>query len=157
MRQEKKRTSPVTSTPPLPKGAKGTKSSEKGRQRQEINAHLTERIVRPTPPPPRRLVRAPVRNLPKNLVRPSPIVSVELESIYTQALWDTEAQVMLLYQDLYHKYLKHIPLCKLEEFEIWGIGTQKCTYDGYIPIKITFDPAMAGKPETFDTLAVVCP
>lgn len=80
-----------------------------------------------------RLVRAqtiesPVGNLPKNLVGPSPIVSVQVEGIYTQALLDTGAQVTLLYRDFYHKYLKHIPLCKLDKLEIWGIGTQKCPY-----------------------------
>ena len=77
-----------------------------------------------------------------------------MEGVYTQ---DTGAQVTLLYRDCYDKHLKHILLCKQEELEIWGIGTQKLPYDEYIPIKITFNPLLAGKPETFDTLAVVCP
>lgn len=37
-----------------------------------------------------------------------------------------------------------------------GIGTQNFPYDGYLPAKLTFEPSVAGKAETFDTLAVVC-
>lgn len=80
-----------------------------------------------------------------------------MEGIYTRALLDTGAQVTLLYRDFYDKYLQHLPLCKLEELEIWGIGTAKCPYDGYIPIQIALGPAAVGKLEAFDTLTVVCP
>lgn len=95
-------------------------------------------------------------SLPEQLVGPSPIVSVQVEGTYTRELLDTWAQVTLLYRDFYDKYLKHIPLCKLEELEICGIGTDKCPYDGYILIKIAFGPAAAAKVEAFDTLAGVC-
>lgn len=67
------------------------------------------------------------------------------------------AHIMLLYRDFYDKHLSHIPLRKLEELEIWGIGVAKCPYDGYIPIWISFRPAAVGKVEAFDALAVVCP
>lgn len=73
------------------------------------------------------------------------------------SLLDTVVQVMLLYWDFYDKYLSHLPLCKLEELEIWEIGTPKCPYDGYIPIQISFEPAAVRKVEAFDTLAVVFP
>lgn len=49
-------------------------------------------------------------NFPDRLVGPSPIVSVQVEGIYTRALLDTGAQVTLLYGDFYDKYLSHIPL-----------------------------------------------
>ena len=94
---------------------------------------------------------------PPELVGPSPIVPIQVEGIYTKALLDTGAQVTLLYSDFYEKHLRHLPLQKLEELEIWGLGTQNFPYDGYLPIKLTFDPSVAGKAETFDTLAVVCP
>lgn len=45
----------------------------------------------------------------------------------------------------------------LEELEIWGLGTQNLPYDGYLPIKLAFDPFVAGKAEICDILAVVCP
>lgn len=63
----------------------------------------------------------------------------------------------MLYRVFYYKYLKHIPLRKLKELDIWGIVTEKFPYHGYIPIKIKFGPTMAGKIETFDTLAFMCP
>lgn len=84
-------------------------------------------------------------------------MSVQVEGIYPRALLETGAQVPLLYRDFYDKYLQHIPLRKLEELKIWEIGTTKCPYDGYIPIQIAFGPAVVGKVEAFDTLAVVCP
>lgn len=95
--------------------------------------------------------------LSKKFVGPAPIVSVQKDIIYTRALLDRGAQVTLLYRDFYDQYLKHIPLSNLEELEIWGIGTDKFPYDGHIPIKIPFGPAVTGKMETFDTLAIVCP
>lgn len=64
-------------------------------------------------------------DLPEKLIGLSPIVSVQVEGIYTKALLNTGAQVTLLYQDFYNKPLKHIPLRKLEELEIWGIGFEK--------------------------------
>lgn len=76
------------------------------------------------------------------LVGPSPIVSIQVEGIYTKALLDTGAQVTLLYRDFYDRHLKHLPLQKLEELEIWGIGTQNFPYDGYLPVKLTFDPSV---------------
>lgn len=102
-------------------------------------------------------LKKPIGSLPERLVGPSPIVSVQVEGIYTRALLYTGAQVTLLYRDFYDMYLKHIPLCKLEEFDIWEIGTDKCPYDGYIPNQIAFGLAAAGKVEAFDTLAVVSP
>lgn len=87
-------------------------------------------------------------------MEPSPIVSVQVEGIYTRAMLDTGVQVMLLYRGFHDKYLKHIPLRKLE---IWGIRTAKCPYDGHIPIQVAFGPVAAGKEEAFNTLAVVCP
>lgn len=80
----------------------------------------------------------------EKLVGSSPIVPVQIEGVYTKALLDTGAQVTLLYRDFYDKHLSHIPLRKLEEFEIWEIGTAKCPYDGYIPILISFGPAAVG-------------
>lgn len=94
---------------------------------------------------------------PPKLVGPSPIIPIQVEGIYAKALLDTGAQVTLLYKDFNEKHLKHLPLQKLEELEIWGLGTQNFPYEGFIPIKLTFDPSVAGKAETFDTLAVVCP
>ncbi|XP_073455926.1 LOW QUALITY PROTEIN: uncharacterized protein [Aquarana catesbeiana] len=94
---------------------------------------------------------------PRNLVGPSPIIPIQVEGIYAKALLDTGAQVTLLYKNFYMKHLRHLPLQKLEELEIWGLVTQNFPYEGYIPIKLTFDPSVAGKAETFDTLAVVCP
>lgn len=84
-------------------------------------------------------------------------MSVQIEGVYTQALLDTGGQVTLLYRDFYDRHLSHIPIRKLEELEIWGIGTTRCPYDGYIPIQISFGPVAVGKEETFDTLVVVCP
>lgn len=57
-------------------------------------------------------------DLPEKLIDPSPIVSVQVEGIYTRVLLDIGAQVTLLYRDFYDKHLKHIFLCKLEELEI---------------------------------------
>lgn len=54
----------------------------------------------------------------------------------------------LLYQGFYDKYLKQILLQKLEELDIWGIGTQKFPYDGYIPVKLTFSSPATKKSET---------
>ncbi|XP_077327937.1 NACHT, LRR and PYD domains-containing protein 10-like [Lithobates pipiens] len=101
------------------------------------------------------------RGPPPKLVGPSPIVPIQIEGIYTKALLDTGAQVTLLYRDFYdkhlkHLHLKHLPLQKLEELEICGLETQNFLY-GYLPVKLTFDPSIAGKTETFDALAVVCP
>lgn len=84
------------------------------------------------------------------------VVSLQVDRIYTKALLDTGAQVILLYRDFCDKHLKHILLCQLEELEIWGIGTQKFPYDEYMPIRITFGPPLTEKTETFYTLAVVC-
>lgn len=84
-------------------------------------------------------------------------MSVQVEGIYTRALLNSGVQVTLLYRDFYDKYLNHIPLRKLEELAIWGIGTAKCLDDGYIPIQMSFGSAAVGKVETFDTLVVVCP
>lgn len=55
------------------------------------------------------------------------------------------AQVTLLYRDLYNKHLKHLPLQKLDELKIWGIGTQTFPYNSYLPVELTFDPYVAGK------------
>lgn len=41
--------------------------------------------------------------------------------------------------------------------EIWGIRTKNFPYTGYLPVKLTVDPSVSGKAETFDTLAVLCP
>lgn len=83
-------------------------------------------------------------------------MSVQVEGIYTKVLLYTGAQVALVYWYFYNKHLKHIPLCKLEELEIRGIGSNKFPYNGYIPIKNTFGPSVAGKTETFNMLALVC-
>ena len=91
---------------------------------------------------------------PPKLVGPSPIFPIQVEGIYTKALLDTGAQVTLLYRDFYDRHLKHLPLQKLEELEIWGLGTQNFPYDGYLPVRLTFDPSTAGVAET---LAIVCP
>lgn len=84
-------------------------------------------------------------------------MSAQVKGISTKALLVTGAQVTLVYWYFFNKHLKHIPLCKLEGLKIWGIGSQKFPYDGYIPIKITFEPSVAGKTETFNMLALVCP
>lgn len=128
----------VLSHPPM------LKHDSKFKSQKMEDAHLTKQAVKSQTLPLRRPVEAhtleaPGWNLHKNLMGSSPIVSVQVEGIYRQALLDTGAQVTLLYKDLYHKYLKNIPLCKLDELEIWVIGTQKCPYDGCIPIKITFN------------------
>lgn len=98
-----------------------------------------------------------ISGFPPQLVGPSPIVPIQVEGIYTKALLDTGAQVTLLYRDFYDRHLKHLPLQKLEELEIWGLGTQNFPYDGYLPVRLTFDPSTAGEAETFDALAIVCP
>lgn len=100
---------------------------------------------------------ASTRPYPEELVGPSPTVSIQVEGVYTKALLDTGAQVTLLYRDFYDRHLSHLPIQKIEELEIWGLGAQSFPYDGYLPIKLTFDPSVAGKTEVFDTLAVVCP
>ena len=135
-------------------------------KRREINAHQAQEEMRPGRNSKRKGVRVQVaepgrratpKEFPVKLVGPSPVVSIQVEGIYTKALLDTGAQVTLLYRDFYDRHLKHLPLQRLEDLEIWGIGTQSFPYDGYLPIKLTFDPSLAGKAETFDTLAVVCP
>lgn len=78
------------------------------------------------------------------LVGPSPVESIR-EGIYTKALLECVAQVTLLYRDLYNKHLKHLPLQKLDELKIWGIGTQTFPYNSYLPVELTFDPYVAGK------------
>lgn len=62
-----------------------------------------------------------------------------------------------IFRDFYDNFLSHLPLRKLKELEIWGNGTAKCPYDGYIPIQISFGPSVVGNVEAFDTLAVICP
>ncbi|CAI9613085.1 unnamed protein product, partial [Staurois parvus] len=138
-------------------------------QQRRINAHQmpsTQRRLKPDQNFHKKVVRIQATKqtqipttpkLPDRLVGPAPVVSIQVEGIYTKALLDTGAQVTLLYRDFYDKHLKHLPLQKLEELEIWGIGTQNFPYDGYLPVRLTFDPSVAGKTETFDTLAVVCP
>lgn len=99
---EKKKSSTTPSPPLCVKKKNGTLG--KGRRTQEINAHLSDRVVKQTPPSPRKLISAqtiesPAGNLPRNLVGPSPIVLLQVEGIYTQAFLDTGAQVTLLYLD----------------------------------------------------------
>ncbi|XP_068118921.1 uncharacterized protein [Hyperolius riggenbachi] len=96
------------------------------------------------------------RRFPAELIGPSPVIPVQVEGIYTKALLDSGAQVTLLYKDFYDKHLKHLPLQKLEDLEIWGLSAKKFPYDGYLQIKISADPLIFGQSGTFDALAIVC-
>uniref|UniRef100_A0A8C5MGG5 CCHC-type domain-containing protein n=1 Tax=Leptobrachium leishanense TaxID=445787 RepID=A0A8C5MGG5_9ANUR len=100
---------------------------------------------------------AAMKKFPDKLIGPSPIIPVQVEGVYTKALLDSGAQVTLIYRDFYQKYLKHIPLKKLKDLEIWGMGMEKFPYDGYIQVKLEFSSEIAGQPRVCDTLAIVCP
>ncbi|XP_040195295.1 uncharacterized protein LOC120928256 [Rana temporaria] len=130
---------------PVPSDPRGSKLKKHPRKKG-VKVRTTKQTNLATP-----------RGFPPELVGPSPIVPIQVEGIYTKALLDTGAQVTLLYRDFYEKHLRHLPLQKLEELEIWGLGTQNFPYDGFLPIKLTFDPSVAGEAEVFDALAVVCP
>uniref|UniRef100_A0A8C5WE77 ribonuclease H n=1 Tax=Leptobrachium leishanense TaxID=445787 RepID=A0A8C5WE77_9ANUR len=80
-----------------------------------------------------------------------------IEGVYTKALLDSGAQVTLIYRDFYEKHLKHIPLQKLKDLEIWGIGTEKLPYDGYLQVKSEIGSEVIGQSGGCDALAIVCP
>lgn len=56
----------------------------------------------------------------------------------------------LLYGDFYGKYVKHLPIKKLEKLEMLGLGTQNFPYDGYLLIKLAFNGSVIGQ-MTFKT------
>lgn len=84
------------------------------------------------------------------------MVPVQVEGIYTRGLLDSGVQVTLLYQNFYDRHLRHILIQKLDDLKIWGIGTEKFPYNGYLSIQLTFESPVVGYAETFDTLAIVC-
>lgn len=45
----------------------------------------------------------------------------------------------------------------MQNLEIWGLSSDKYPYDGYLPIRLEFTEAVAGVPQTIDTLVLVCP
>uniref|UniRef100_A0A8C5LMT5 ribonuclease H n=1 Tax=Leptobrachium leishanense TaxID=445787 RepID=A0A8C5LMT5_9ANUR len=101
------------------------------------------------------LIRA--TKFPDQLIGPSPIVPIQVEGVYTKALLDSGAQVTLIYRDFYERHLKHIPLQKLKDLEIWGIGTEKLPYDGYLQVKLEMGSEVVGQSGGYDALAIVCP
>lgn len=50
-----------------------------------------------------------------------------------------------------------MPLQKLEDIEIQGIQAEDYPCDGYLQIKLWCDSWRAGKPQNFETLAIVYP
>ncbi|RXN36708.1 Retrovirus-related Pol polyprotein from transposon 297 [Labeo rohita] len=53
--------------------------------------------------------------------------------------------------------VKELSAQPVENLEIWGLSSHKYPYDGYLPIRLEFTEAVAGVPQTVDTLALVCP
>ena len=96
-------------------------------------------------------------DLPVGLVGPTSVVPVQIEGVYTRALLDSGSQVTILYRSFYNTYLKHLVIQPVENLEIWGLSSHKYPYDGYLPIRLEFTEAVAGVPQTIDTLALVCP
>uniref|UniRef100_A0A3B3QDK9 Gypsy retrotransposon integrase-like protein 1 n=1 Tax=Paramormyrops kingsleyae TaxID=1676925 RepID=A0A3B3QDK9_9TELE len=95
--------------------------------------------------------------LPKGLIGPSSVVSVQIEGIYAKALLDSGSQVTLLYRSFYDKYLKHVPLTPVEHLEIWGLSAAQYPYDGYVCLKLEFTGDVVGVTEAVETLVLVCP
>lgn len=96
-------------------------------------------------------------DLPSGLVGPTSEVPLQIEGVNAKALLDSGSQVTILYRNFYHTHLKHLPLKPVENLEIWGLSSHKYPYDGYLPIRLEFTEAVAGVPQTVDTLALVCP
>lgn len=91
---------------PDPEGHTGTLRNSRPRKKG-MQVKVTKQVKPATP-----------IKLPPRLVGPSPDVPIQVEGIYTRGLLDTGAQMTLLYRDFYDKYLKHLPLQKLEELQI---------------------------------------
>lgn len=70
---------------------------------------------------------------------------------------DSGSQVTILYCSFYDAYLKHLPLAPIQNLEIWGLRSHQYPYNGYLPVQLEFTKAVAGVPQTVESLALVCP
>lgn len=81
------------------------------------------------------LTPAPPSKFTDKLVSPFPILPVQVKGVYMKALLDSSDLELpqLLWQTLEAPVLR-----KLEDLEIWGMGTNRPPCDGYLPVKREF-------------------